>query len=32
VILENPKGKASSDMELDPVSFIAEQLGFQIIA
>lgn len=32
VILDNPFGKASSDHVLDPVFFIAEQLGFQIIA
>ncbi len=33
VILDNPfGGEASSDHVLDPVFFIAEQLGFQIIA
>ncbi len=32
VILDNPFGKASSDHVLDPVFFIAKQLGFQIIA
>lgn len=32
VILDNPFGKASSDHVLDPVFFIAAQLGFQIIA
>lgn len=32
VIVDNPFGKASSDHVLDPVFFIAEQLGFQIIA
>ncbi|MBE3569989.1 MAG: hypothetical protein IMW92_07690 [Bacillales bacterium] len=32
VILDNPFGKASSDHVLSPVFFIAEQLGFQIIA
>jgi len=32
VILDNPFGKASSDHVLDPVFFIAEKLGFQIIA
>jgi len=32
VILDNPFGKASSEHILDPVFFIAEQLGFQIIA
>jgi len=32
VILDNPFGKASSDHVLDPVFFIADQLGFQIIA
>lgn len=32
VILDNPFGKASSDHVLTPVFFIAEQLGFQIIA
>lgn len=32
VILDNPFGEASSDHVLDPVFFIAEQLGFQIIA
>lgn len=32
VVLDNPFGKASSDHVLDPVFFIAEQLGFQIIA
>lgn len=31
-ILDNPFGKASSDHVLSPVFFIAEQLGFQIIA
>ena len=32
VIMDNPSGKASSDHVLNPVFFIAEQLGFQIIA
>lgn len=32
VIVDNPFGKASSEHVLDPVFFIAEQLGFQIIA
>ncbi|MBB6175697.1 myosin heavy subunit [Anoxybacillus tengchongensis] len=32
VILDNPFGKASSDHVLMPVFFVAEQLGFQIIA
>ena len=32
VIVDNPFGKASSDHVLDPVFFIADQLGFQIIA
>lgn len=32
VILDNPFGKASSEHVLDPVFFIANQLGFQIIA
>ncbi|SER90264.1 hypothetical protein [Salisediminibacterium halotolerans] len=32
VILDNPFGAASSDHILSPVFFIAEQLGFQIIA
>ncbi|MHC1748335.1 MAG: hypothetical protein AB9856_08090 [Cellulosilyticaceae bacterium] len=32
VILDNPFGKASSDHVLEPVFFIAQQLGFQIIA
>ncbi|WP_153125592.1 hypothetical protein [Peribacillus tepidiphilus] len=32
VIVDNPFGKASSDHVLQPVFFIAEQLGFQIIA
>lgn len=32
VIMDNPFGKASSEHVLDPVFFIAEQLGFQIIA
>ncbi|WZL80532.1 hypothetical protein QBE53_12040 [Vallitaleaceae bacterium 9-2] len=32
VILDNPFGKASSKHVLDPVFFIAEKLGFQIIA
>lgn len=32
VIADNPFGKASSDHILDPVFFIAQQLGFQIIA
>jgi|GEM_PF-541067 len=32
VILDNPFGKASSDHVLHPVFFVAEQLGFQIIA
>jgi hypothetical protein len=32
VIVDNPFGKASSDHVLDPVFFVAEQLGFQVIA
>lgn len=32
VLLDNPFGKASSSHVLSPVFFIAEQLGFQIIA
>ncbi|WP_339062088.1 hypothetical protein [Tepidibacillus marianensis] len=32
VIVDNPFGKASSEHVLNPVFFIAEQLGFQIIA
>lgn len=32
VILDNPFGKASSKHVLEPVFFIAEKLGFQIIA
>lgn len=32
VIADNPFGKASSDHVLDPIFFIAQQLGFQIIA
>lgn len=32
VIVDNPFGKASSEHVLRPVFFIAEQLGFQIIA
>nr|MBA5586351.1 hypothetical protein [Anaerobacillus isosaccharinicus]QOY38722.1 hypothetical protein AWH56_022375 [Anaerobacillus isosaccharinicus] len=32
VILDNPFGKASSEHVLSPVFFVAEQLGFQIIA
>lgn len=32
VILDNPFGRASSEHVLSPVFFIAEQLGFQIIA
>lgn len=32
VILDNPFGKASSEHVLSPVFFIAEKLGFQIIA
>lgn len=32
VILDNPFGKASSSHVLSPVFFIADQLGFQIIA
>ena len=32
VIVDNPFGKASSDHVLSPVFFIAEQLGFQMIA
>ncbi len=32
VIMDNPFGKASSEHVLDPVFFIAEQLGFQLIA
>ena len=31
VILDNPFGQASSDHVLNPVFFVAEQLGFQII-
>lgn len=31
VILDNPFGKASSDHVLNPIFFIGEQLGFQII-
>ncbi|MBE1441272.1 hypothetical protein [Paenibacillus sp. OAS669] len=31
-ILDNPFGKASSDHVLEPVFFIANQLGFQVIA
>lgn len=31
VIMDNPFGKASSDHVLNPVFFIAEQLGFQFI-
>lgn len=31
-ILDNPFGKASSDHVLEPVFFIANQLGFQLIA
>lgn len=30
--MDNPFGKASSEHVLNPVFFIAEQLGFQIIA
>lgn len=32
VIVDNPFGKASSDHVLQPVFYIAEQLGFQMIA
>lgn len=32
VILDNPFGKASSEHVLDPVFYVAEKLGFQIIA
>ncbi len=32
VILDNPFGKASSEHVLSPVFFVADQLGFQIIA
>lgn len=32
VVADNPFGKASSDHVLDPVFFIAEQLGFQVLA
>lgn len=32
LILDNPFGKASSDHVLSPVFYIAEQLGFQMIA
>lgn len=32
LMLDNPFGKASSDHVLSPVFYIAEQLGFQIIA
>lgn len=32
VIMDNPFGKASSEHVLQPVFFIAEQLGFQMIA
>ncbi len=32
VIVDNPFGKASSEHVLDPVFFIADQLGFQLIA
>ena len=32
VIVDNPFGKASSDHVLNPVFYIAEQLGFQMIA
>jgi len=32
IIVDNPFGKASSDHVLEPVFFVAEQLGFQIIA
>ena len=32
VVADNPFGKASSDHVLDPVFYIAEQLGFQILA
>ena len=31
VILDNPFGQASSDHVLNPVFFVAEQLGFQIV-
>jgi len=32
VVLDNPFGQASSDHVLEPVFFIAEKLGFQVIA
>ena len=32
VLADNPFGKASSDHVLDPVFFIAKELGFQLIA
>lgn len=32
VIADNPFGKASSEHVLDPIFFIAKQLGFQVIA
>lgn len=32
VILDNPLGQASSDHVLEPVFYIAEKLGFQVIA
>ncbi len=32
VILDNPFGKTSSEHILNPVFFVAQQLGFQIIA
>ena len=32
VVADNPFGKASSDHVLEPVFYIAQQLGFQIIA
>ena len=32
VIVDNPFGKASSEHVLDPVFFIADELGFQLIA
>lgn len=32
VIVDNPFGKASSEHVLDPVFFIANELGFQLIA
>lgn len=32
VVADNPFGKASSEHVLDPVFYIARQLGFQLIA